>query len=69
MRKSIPYIPLTKIEQQDKANRISQKICTDCSNDYETGCKKCIWYYLFNEMIGEGDFDKRKPISNSNYYK
>jgi hypothetical protein len=51
-----PYIPLTKKEQQKRANEIAQKVCFDCPKDYETGCKECIWYLLMNSMIGEGDF-------------
>jgi len=50
------YNPLTEKEQQDKANRIAQKICTGCRADYDTGCKKCIWYLLMNSMIGEEEF-------------
>lgn len=50
------YNPLTDQEQQDKANKIAQKVCTNCLNDYETGCKDCIWYLLMNSMIGEADF-------------
>lgn len=52
-----PYVPLTVPEQQDRANEIARKICSKCANhDYETGCKKCIWYLLMNAMIGEEDF-------------
>lgn len=51
-----PYNPLTKREQQDKANKLATKVCSGCREDYETGCKKCIWYLLMNAMIGEEDF-------------
>lgn len=51
-----PYIPLSKEEQQARATRIAQRICTLCRCDYETGCKKCIWYFIMNGMIGEEEF-------------
>jgi hypothetical protein len=53
-----PYIPLTQEEQQTKANNIARKKCPkcECDMDYETGCKKCVWYLLMNQMIGEEEF-------------
>jgi hypothetical protein len=51
-----PYIPLTQKEQQDKADAIARKVCSECPKDYETGCKECIWYLLMNAMIGEDEF-------------
>lgn len=50
------YIPLTKEEQQAKATKIAQRVCPLCPHDYDTGCKKCIWYLIMNGMIGEEEF-------------
>jgi hypothetical protein len=51
------YIPLTKKEQQEKANKIARKTCPQCmyKNDYAI-CQKCIWHMLMNAMVGEEEF-------------
>ena len=54
--KQRPYNPLTEEEAQAKANKIAQKVCPSCHNDYETGCQECPWYLLMNAMIDEADF-------------
>lgn len=51
-----PYNPLTKKEQQEKADKVAQNICIYCDGDYESKCKKCIWYLLMNSIIGENEW-------------
>lgn len=46
-----PYNPLSKEEQQKRADRIAQRYCISCDGDYETKCKSCVWYLIMNSML------------------
>ena len=65
--KFIPFIPLTRAEQQERATEIARKNCPRCPHDFGCktdpktgksthGCERCWIYLILNEMIGQQYF-------------